>query len=114
MPREMVEAIAKRIWDGGLPLVDDIFAATYDWKPEDKVGKYIEVLRGMQHGLLEIVVHCSDPTPVFPVFTSMNPSCKSTLLQRRVAQSPSRIAVHIPQITIGRMKSSSCTASYIR
>ena len=52
-------------------------------------------------------------SPVLDVFTEMNPSFRSTSDHFRQQQSPRRIAVHMPVMITGRMKSSSAQASWI-
>jgi len=66
MPVEAAQAIAQTIWDGGLPLVDDIYADTYDWPRAEKTDRMIAMLKGMLPGILEVVVHCTEPTEEFP------------------------------------------------
>ena len=55
----------------------------------------------------------STVSPVFEVFTAMNPASKSTSSHFKRQQSPRRMAVHMPVTTIGRMKSSPAQASRI-
>lgn len=66
---ELLKKTAQQIWDGGLPVIDDILAATYDWKAEDKVAKYSQVFREMKPGILEIINHATVPTDEFPVIS---------------------------------------------
>ena len=51
--------------------------------------------------------------PVLAVFTVMNRRARSTSFHLSMQQSPRRIAVHMPVIMIGRIKSSSLQASRI-
>ncbi len=66
----MAPAIAKRLWDAGLPVVDDIHADSYGWSKEEKTDRYIEVLENMKPGILEIVNHCAWPTDEMARFTT--------------------------------------------
>ena len=89
LPMEQVRAAAGQLWEAGLPVVDDILASTYDWKKEDKVEKYMEALRGMKPGILEVILHCSEPTEEFPAFTGSSETRKGDLmamLDPRLAQ----------------------------
>jgi predicted glycoside hydrolase/deacetylase ChbG (UPF0249 family) len=81
MPKEMVQGIAKQLWDAGLPVVDDIFADTYGWKGLDKTDNYIELLKNMKPGILEVVMHCSDPDDeIFPIITDSSVLRKGDML----------------------------------
>lgn len=69
LPREKVREYAKKIWEGGLPLVDDVITFAYDWKSEDKFDLMKETLSEMQPGITEVILHCAIPTEEFPYFT---------------------------------------------
>ena len=76
---EPMKACARRLWDAGLPVVDDAIAATYDWKGEDKVEKYIQTLRGMKPGILEIILHCTVLTEDYAAISGDGPTRKGDL-----------------------------------
>ena len=78
-PLGLIQSIAKHVWDSGLPVIDDVLAATYDWKQADKVDKYAEALRGMKPGITEIVLHCTELTDVFPIISSSSLTRKADL-----------------------------------
>ncbi|MCX8064418.1 MAG: polysaccharide deacetylase family protein [Candidatus Hydrogenedentes bacterium] len=69
LPKEMVKKYAEKIWEGGLPLVDDVITFTYDWKTEDKFELMRKTLIEMQPGITEVILHCAIPTEEFPHFT---------------------------------------------
>lgn len=69
LPKEKVKEYAEKIWEGGLPLVDDVITFTYDWKTEDKLELMKETLTNMQPGITEVILHCAIPTEEFPHFT---------------------------------------------
>jgi chitin disaccharide deacetylase len=79
VPANVIRKMAQQIWDAGMPVIDDVFAATYDWKTEDKTEKFIEILEGMKPGILEIILHCTIPTEVFPVFSGSSVTRKGDL-----------------------------------
>ncbi|HEO70481.1 MAG TPA: ChbG/HpnK family deacetylase, partial [Candidatus Hydrogenedentes bacterium] len=55
---ELVRNIAQQVWDSGFPVIDDVVAATYDWKSfEEKKGKILHILRTMPPGITEIIQH---------------------------------------------------------
>lgn len=68
-PVPMIKAMGQQIWRGGLPVLDDLHNTSYGWKREEKLEKYKEALRGMEPGVTMIIMHCTDPSEVFPVFT---------------------------------------------
>jgi predicted glycoside hydrolase/deacetylase ChbG (UPF0249 family) len=67
--RRMKEAI-KTVWDSGLPVIDDLHTASYDWKEGAKSARFISLLKQLQPGITEVIVHCSRPTEEFPLITS--------------------------------------------
>ncbi len=80
VPAEMVRTVAKRLWEGGLPVLDDLHNESYGWKLEEKTDKFIEVIRTMKPGLLQIINHASDPTDVFPRISDSGDSRKGDML----------------------------------
>lgn len=79
VPLTIARAFAKRLWDGGLPVVDDVLAATYDWQGDDKVDRYIQAIRDMKPGLLEIVCHATVITEEFPAISDSSATRKADL-----------------------------------
>jgi hypothetical protein len=89
---EQIRKIAKRIWDAGLPVLDDLHNSSYDWKiPADvagddkklqayKTAKYIEALKTLKPGLTMMIMHCTDPSPVFQYITDSGPTRKGDML----------------------------------
>ena len=62
--------IGRRIWAGGLPVLDDLHNDSYDWKTEDKVDRYIDAVRGLKPGVTMMIMHCTRPTEVFAQISS--------------------------------------------
>jgi hypothetical protein len=87
-----VRRIGKMLWDAGLPVLDDLHNTTYDWKiPADiakndrqlqayKTAKYIDALKSLKPGITMIIMHCTDPSPVFKYITDSGPVRKGDLL----------------------------------
>lgn len=63
-------AYGQQIWDGGLPVLDDLHSSSYDWKKEDKVAEYEEAIRGIGPGVTMIILHCTDTFENFDVISS--------------------------------------------
>jgi len=59
-----------RIWNAGLPVIDDLHTDSYVWKPEHKTEKFIALLKELKPGVTEIIFHASIPTEDFPLITS--------------------------------------------
>jgi len=53
--------LAQKVWDAGLPVLDDATGQSYDWKtfPEKK-KMVMQVLRNLHPGVTELIVHCTD------------------------------------------------------
>ena len=68
-----------KIWNAGLPVLDDLHTATYDWKPEEKTEKLIGLLGELKPGVTEILFHASRPTEDFPVITGSSESRSADL-----------------------------------
>ncbi len=74
-----------KIWNAGLPIIDDLHTASYEWKPEDKKEKFIALLKELKPGVTEILFHASIPTEDFPLITS---SSQARLADVRVLTDP--------------------------
>lgn len=95
-PVAMIKAMGMQIWRGGLPVLDDIHNTSYGWKREEKLEKYKEAIRGLDPGVTFMIMHCTDPSETFPVFTGstetrlgdleavMHPEFKQTLEEEGV------------------------------
>ena len=88
----MTQAIGKQLWNAGLPVLDDLHNTSYGWKlPEStkatkenlqsfKTQKYIEGLRDLKPGLTMVIMHCTDPTEVFPIISGSTQTRQGDLL----------------------------------
>ena len=68
-----------KIWNAGLPVIDDLHTDTYSWNAEEKEGKLIELLKNLNPGITEILFHASDPSDVFPLITGSSESRRGDL-----------------------------------
>jgi len=66
---DLARAMAERVWEGGLPVIDYIHTDSYDWKTVDKVDHYIEAIRDLEPGITQMIVHPTKPDPVVDVIT---------------------------------------------
>ena len=72
----MLRVIAQQVWDAGLPVLDDLqtdpTGATRDI--DDKRADIIKRLREMRPGVTMLIVHCTDPSPVFSQISGSGPN----------------------------------------
>lgn len=89
---QMARAVGKKLWDAGLPVLDDLYNDSYSWKPTPgiyasdkklqtyKTGKYIEVLKSLQPGITMIIMHCTNTTEVFEHISDSGPTRRGDYL----------------------------------
>jgi len=87
-----IQALGKKLWDAGLPVLDDLHNVSYGWKlPQGveatddnlrkmKTEKYIQAMHEMLPGVTMVIMHCTDPTEVFPHISDSGPTRKGDLL----------------------------------
>ncbi|MEM6706917.1 MAG: polysaccharide deacetylase family protein [Acidobacteriota bacterium] len=83
---ELAGDLAETVWDGGLPVLDDLHNTSYGWKPaggrgssreawrEMKVERYIEALRGLEPGVTMVIMHATDTSPNFAFISDSGPT----------------------------------------
>lgn len=88
----LLRQIGKQLWDAGLPVLDDLANTSYGWnlpagQPATdenlrnyKTRKYIEMLKTAKPGLTYVIMHCTDPSPIFDQITSSGPTRKGDML----------------------------------
>ncbi|MDF9796639.1 putative glycoside hydrolase/deacetylase ChbG (UPF0249 family) [Catalinimonas alkaloidigena] len=86
------ETVGEMVWKAGLPVLDDLHTISGDWAlPEGKekneqnihelkVQKFKELFENMRPGVTMVIVHCTDPTEVFPKISGSGLSRKGDLL----------------------------------
>ncbi len=69
--------MAQKIWDAGLPIIDDLHNTSYDWIPpagehvsdavlrDWKVRKYEQAFHDLKPGITMVIMHCTDTSPEF-------------------------------------------------
>ena len=88
----MIRRLGEQLWAAGLPVLDDLHNLSYGWEiPADiaedparlqrfTADKYIASLRETQPGLTMVIMHCTDPSEVFPHISSSGPTRQGDLL----------------------------------
>jgi hypothetical protein len=66
---QILKSWIPRIWNSGLPVLDDLHTDTYAWKPEEKTARLLQLLSELKPGVTEILFHASRPTEDFPLIT---------------------------------------------
>jgi len=85
------QQLGKEIWDGGLPLLDDLVNSSYDWNPPTdikddsalckwRVALYEKAMRELKPGVTMIITHCTDPSDIFSEITDSGPKRKADML----------------------------------
>lgn len=63
-----------KLWNAGLPVLDDLHTGSYGWKPAQKTELLLSLLKELKPGVTEILFHASRPTEDFPVITGSSES----------------------------------------
>lgn len=72
--KPMVRMIAQTVWDAGLPVIDDLVTEPTRAKDyEQRKAELIRLLREMQPGITEVIVHCTLPSEAFSHISSSGP-----------------------------------------
>lgn len=69
-PGQDLSEWAEKTWDGGLPVLDYVHTASYNWKTTDldeKAELYIKAIRDLKPGVTEMIIHCTKPDDVIGV-----------------------------------------------
>ena len=74
-----------KIWNAGLPVIDDLHTDSYEWKAAEKTDKFMALLKELKPGVTEILFHASIPTEDFPLITS---SSQARLADARALTDP--------------------------
>ncbi|MBD0378059.1 MAG: polysaccharide deacetylase family protein [Flavisolibacter sp.] len=82
----------KMIWQSGLPVLDDLHNESYNWqlpadlkKTKENIQKqktlyYLEVLKSLKPGITMVIMHCTQPTEVFPFISNSGTTREGDLL----------------------------------
>lgn len=87
---EQSAEVGNKIWDSGLPVLDDLHTVSGNWKPEGdpddeawgdyKVAQFKSVLSQMEPGLMMIIVHSNGDRKVFDRISSSGGSRYADML----------------------------------
>jgi len=84
--------MAETVWKLGLPVLDDLYNVSYDWKlpagvpPTDanlrkmKVERYTETFHRLRPGVTQIILHATETSSTFPYISNSGPTRRGDLL----------------------------------
>jgi chitin disaccharide deacetylase len=87
-----VRALAAKLWDAGLPVLDDLHNTSYGWeipagaRSDDeklrqwRTDRYMATLAELKPGLTMVIMHCTAPTEVFAKISGSGTLRKADML----------------------------------
>jgi chitin disaccharide deacetylase len=84
--------LGNTLWAAGLPVLDDLHNYSYEWPIADSIAgddkklqtfktkKYIEALTSLKPGVTMMIMHCTNPSPVFKHISDSGPTRKGDML----------------------------------
>ena len=81
---QYIRQVGAKLWESGLPVIDDLHNFSYDWKPTDKMKsraslrkfkskKYIDSFAGLKPGVTFVIMHCAGYSDILPHITNSGP-----------------------------------------
>ncbi len=89
---QMARMAGKKLWEAGLPVLDDLHNDSYGWKPTPEIAaddqklqafkteKYIAALKSVQPGITMVIMHCTNTTEVFEHISDSGPNRRGDYL----------------------------------
>ncbi|MEO8719809.1 MAG: polysaccharide deacetylase family protein [Ginsengibacter sp.] len=85
------QELGKKIWNAGLPLLDDLMNSSYDWNPPSsikddaslckwRVDLYENALLKLKAGVTMVIMHCTDPSEIFSEISDSGDKRKADML----------------------------------
>jgi hypothetical protein len=71
---QRLRAWAPKLWNAGLPVIDDLHASSLGWPADQKTDRLIELLGQLKPGVTEVIFHAAQPTEEFPLITGTSAS----------------------------------------
>ena len=71
---DSLKANIQKIWDAGLPVIDDLHTTALSWSPQEKKARLIELLSELKPGITEILFHASVESEHFHLVTGTHAS----------------------------------------
>lgn len=78
--KPLVLSIAQKVWDAGLPVIDDLITEPTKAKDyEQRKAELVKLLHELKPGITEIIVHCTVQTEVFSHISGSGPTREAEL-----------------------------------
>ena len=89
---KQLQQLGTMLWGAGLPVLDDLHNVSYDWKIPPamvnndramqafKTNLYIKALKELKPGVTMMIMHCTNPSPVFKEISGSGPTRKGDML----------------------------------
>jgi chitin disaccharide deacetylase len=71
--RQLGKHFGQKLWDAGLPVLDDLDTGALFDKPEKKKSQIIQFLRTLKPGVTQFIVHCTRPSESFASISGSGP-----------------------------------------
>ncbi|HOZ49283.1 MAG TPA: polysaccharide deacetylase family protein [Candidatus Hydrogenedentes bacterium] len=71
---DLVRMVGEGAWEAGLPVLDDAHITGYDAELDHKLEIYGDVMHRMAPGVIQVIVHATDPTDEFQMITDSGPT----------------------------------------
>jgi len=87
-----LRTIGKMLWNAGLPVLDDLHNESYGWNlpagtkatkktiQKEKAMYYMKALDSLRPGITMVIMHCTNPTEVFPYISDSGITREGDLL----------------------------------
>lgn len=84
--------LGKTVWNGGLPVLDDLHNYSYDWNPPADIAKddaaltkwrvdlYEKSMIKLKPGVTMVIMHCTDPSSIFSEISDSGVKRKADML----------------------------------
>lgn len=84
--------LGKMIWDGGLPVLDDLMNSSYEWNPPAAIVKndvaltkwrvalYEKAMLQLKPGVTMVIMHCTNPSSIFYEISDSGDKRKADML----------------------------------
>jgi predicted glycoside hydrolase/deacetylase ChbG (UPF0249 family) len=89
---DMTRKIGIRLWEAGLPVLDDLHNLSYDWKlpsgmeptgenwKKFKIAQYEKTLKSLLPGVTMVIMHCTQTSETFSQISDSGPLRKADLM----------------------------------
>ncbi len=94
--QQLAKNYGQKVWEAGLPVLDDLHTGAGVRKPEEKKQQILEFLRAMKPGLTQFIVHCTRPGDTFKFISGsgamrlaeleamLDPEVKQTIQEQKI------------------------------